>query len=744
MSAPDLPRVLKAWPGARVAVLSPTPTHPQDFGNRKRVHRICSRYVEEGARLTFIHYPAEMDWRGQLPFRGAKAMDAAWAHHFTVAPSRHLHVDPKGRYHEIDEWWDEAIGNFLSWLFSTETYDIFIVNYSWLSRALEYAPPNTFRILDTHDKFSGRRELLESLGLPPEFFYTNEAQESIALNRADLVWAIKQEEAEQLARLCKVPVLAMPHLDKLRPMERASPDPDGYLRVGIIGARNNINRINITEFLASAEPVFRQSFAPVKLMIAGSVCDLLQEIDSPFVELIGQVDQVEDFYRRVDCVAVPMRRSTGLKIKTGEALSLGLPVVSLAHAFEGYEAASALHRLNDFREMAEALVELAFEPKPRLELLASASAQAHRRTNAVVGRAFRRSDALALDRRRLVVFTADSRAFIQGSIEHLALKSAIDALKDQAAVAVLVVSGDAAAVAANAPLVERYRRVFAAKDLSGSAERREELSALGVESFEVGELLASLAPMVVIADAVHPALWTVDLPQTCLLLRMELAESGDVAAGAQGTYRRVVWSAPALTPEIAALMDGQDAAFEAAPVLWHAPALAWRRARNMSGRKALAVIGANDGVLCAMIADMAVACALDAYGVCRDGARVNCALSCFEMRRYLEDIFKGVRPPPEFAIDLGGLALCREMLERLHVPVVSVERTGLHRSLDGSNPLKASTEMELWNAIRFHAVSPAPPPGTVLDWQYLEGDGGWRGLWQRCTEYLDMHDAELL
>lgn len=143
MARSALPR---AWEGARVAVLSPTPTHPQDFGNRKRIFRVCSRYAEEGALVTFIHYPAELEWRAQIPRRAERVISRAWSQYFTIAPTRPLHEDPRGRYHTIDEWWDPAIGEFLMWLFSVESYDIFIVNYSWLSKALQFAPRSTFKI----------------------------------------------------------------------------------------------------------------------------------------------------------------------------------------------------------------------------------------------------------------------------------------------------------------------------------------------------------------------------------------------------------------------------------------------------------------------------------------------------------------------------------------------------------------------------------------------------------------------
>jgi len=71
----------------------------------------------------------------------------------------------------------------------------FSVNYTFLTKAFEYAPPGVVKILDTHDLFSGRRELFENFAVAPEFFYTSPEREKIALDRADAVIAIKQSEA---------------------------------------------------------------------------------------------------------------------------------------------------------------------------------------------------------------------------------------------------------------------------------------------------------------------------------------------------------------------------------------------------------------------------------------------------------------------------------------------------------------------------------------------------------------------
>ena len=43
----------------------------------------------------------------------------------------------------IDEWWDWALENHLSKIFASREYDVCIVNYTWLSKALEFAQEKT-------------------------------------------------------------------------------------------------------------------------------------------------------------------------------------------------------------------------------------------------------------------------------------------------------------------------------------------------------------------------------------------------------------------------------------------------------------------------------------------------------------------------------------------------------------------------------------------------------------------------
>ncbi|SEG20046.1 glycosyltransferase [Jhaorihella thermophila] len=369
------------WQDRVVLVVSPTPTHPQDYGNRKRIFRICRMLQDAGARIHFVHYASEAEWRRKLPIHAQAAMQKTWDAYYLVAPGRDLHCAPEGTHHLIDEWWDPQLEKTLQWLAERIRPDVAIVNYTWLSGALELMPSGTLKVLDTHDRFSGRKEMLESYGIAPEFFYTTEEEEAEALARADVVWAIKEEERLQFEEMTDRRVITVPHADPASPLPlRPLPaDPaDFEMRIGVIGARNQVNTRNLIRFLEVADKVFRAHLPPLKLVIGGTVCDLLEGVDLPFVEKLGWIDDVENFYRQIDVALVPMEFSTGLKIKVSEALSHGLPLIAHEHAFEGYRPFHPWHALPSFEAIAEACADLAFQGTEGLEPLRRASAGSHR------------------------------------------------------------------------------------------------------------------------------------------------------------------------------------------------------------------------------------------------------------------------------------------------------------------------------------------------------------------------------
>jgi glycosyltransferase involved in cell wall biosynthesis len=352
----------------KALVLSPTASHPQDYGNRNRVLEMTSFFKRSGYEIHFLLYPMEPDWAHAFP-KSAKDMSQAWDSFTIVPPSKVLHQPSVGTYHEIDEWWDPQIGHYLDWLFKRQSFDVFLVNYAFLSKALDSAPNGTIKILEQHDQFSGRKELFSAHGAPVEFFYTTPEQERIAFRRADIVVAIKEAEAEFLRTLTRSAVVSVPFYlqEGFRPQRPARLSVKSELRVGFIGARNMVNIINMQRFLKVFEKYQRIYVPNMSINIAGNVCSQLKS-DTPHVNLLGRVEDLTEFYDGIDVVVVPLMFSTGIKIKVGEALSVGKPVVSTANGFDGYAATDEFHKLESLPDVCRALVRLAFD-RERLRAL---------------------------------------------------------------------------------------------------------------------------------------------------------------------------------------------------------------------------------------------------------------------------------------------------------------------------------------------------------------------------------------
>ncbi len=389
------------WSGFDILVVSPTPTHPQDHGNRKRIFEVCKELKRQGARIHLVHYASEHDWRNSRPSRWEHEMVAAWDSYQLVAPSRPLHELSSGLDHLIDEWSDPALSSYLRWAFKVQTYDVVLVEYTWMSFCFNAVPKDVFKICDTHDVFGGRRQLLARNGILPEFFYTTPEEEKKGLERADLIWAIKESERSYFkATLGLKDCLTLLYAEPARDWWVHRPSPDGWLRVGIIGAKNNVNRQNLEAFISIALPMFESYMAPVKLVIAGGCSDDFTNLRHPNLEVLGRVPEVADFYRSMDVICAPMQFSTGLKIKVAEALGSGAPLVAHAHAMEGYPATHPLHALPDFRSIGLELVKLAFDPS-EIPALAANSVVTTKKIQALV------TQTLEETRQRIVAARAD-------------------------------------------------------------------------------------------------------------------------------------------------------------------------------------------------------------------------------------------------------------------------------------------------------------------------------------------------
>jgi hypothetical protein len=735
-----------AWRGADVLVLSPTPTHPQDHGNRRRIFRVCQRLKVRGARITFVHYPAEAEWRLRIP-PAAAAMAATWDAYYSVPVTRPLHPAAAAHDHTIDEWWDEAIGEFLRWLFRVAQFDVFIVNYSWLSKAFAAAPERVFKILDTHDLLAGRRQLLALQGIAAEYFHTTDEEEAVAIRRADLVWAIKDEERAHFEQFAEGPVLGLPHLDPVRPLPIAAPDPEGYLRVGVIGARNNLNLMNLQDFLAAAIPIFERFFAPVIICVAGGMCDDLYGVDERFVRLHGRVDEVEDFYRDIDLVCIAMRASTGLKTKTGEALALGLPVVSLAHGFEGYVAQHPLHRLASWEELAQHLVDIAFEPELLAELRA-ASLAAAAATESAIDATIEASWQVAAPRLRAVVFCVSAVVFDEKAAERSAFVSALEYLDSMANVTVLVVDGPLDHLCRGGRGPDSNARLVVARALVDGDERAASLAAHGFAIAAIEDVVAGPGQRLVVVDALSPQLLDIAAVSATVVLRAELVAQGaaleprrEAIVAFLQKFARAVVLAPRSAPILGALAAGAGAELVAAPCCWRSAAT---RRQFRDRRRARQVLLLSDGQMRGrhLLERLVRELGLEPVGLRPPGcdrrgpAAAGTAAAPSSGHDYLSRLVAGSAALPEFAVDLSfgapGLQYLRELLLRLEVPMIEAAATAV---TPPAAVLDDAEVVHTYEALvaRIVAAAQGALGGEAERRRIeieLEGDSGWAWLWR--------------
>lgn len=110
--------------------------------------------------------------------------------------------------------------------------------------------------------------------------------------------------------------------------------------IGFIGSMEWVpNQEGLNWFLLEAWPLIRKQFPEIKMKIAGKGLDkseaVLQDIQG--VEWLGEVENAAAFMLGIQALIVPLFSGSGIRIKTLEAMSLGVPVISTSKGAKGIE-----------------------------------------------------------------------------------------------------------------------------------------------------------------------------------------------------------------------------------------------------------------------------------------------------------------------------------------------------------------------------------------------------------------------
>lgn len=330
-----------------VLIVSPIPSHPQFQGNSARIYRLNQMFRQCGYKVHFVYFGME----GLAPEQQA-AMEQDWDYFHYVQPEGPAAEPSYGEYFDIDDWYDQRVSILVEQLCTRWKFDVCLVNYVWFSKVLEAVPDDVYKVIDTHDVFGDRHIVAKEAGLEPVWFYTTKELEAYALERADLVIAIQDQEQDYFQSITSKPVEVIGYVTPLQSIVSAERD-DNKIRVGYIGSGNPFNIISIETF----QNAIKQSptlFDNFEFVLGGSICKTFSASNEVF-EIVGMVDDLDTFYRDIDVAVNPMLGGTGLKIKSLEALSFGKPLMATLDAMVGITTSEPYQQCATINEMVDKL-----------------------------------------------------------------------------------------------------------------------------------------------------------------------------------------------------------------------------------------------------------------------------------------------------------------------------------------------------------------------------------------------------
>lgn len=335
---------------ARILIIACIGCGPPYSGNKTRMISLLKEIKNLGYEIHF----AGIDFTAEEQRETSDHIDR-WVHHFRTSDSgawlgkvkRRLHFyylrllfgkngARRNGYHPIDAWFNPAWLPAAKKLQQRERYERVLVAYVFHSAFLNAFPQGCIKLLDCHDRFADRNQLLQQLGLSSKelWFSTDAAGERFALNRADAILAIQKDEASYFSRLTdgRRPVHLVGHIMDPKPLSFGT---DAETCLGYLASDNHINISSMRWFLVEVWSVVHRCRPRARLLVAGSISGRLSPAEG--MELIGPVETPESLYTRILFGVNPMLAGTGLKIKTLEGLAYGRAVVATPSGCDGLE-----------------------------------------------------------------------------------------------------------------------------------------------------------------------------------------------------------------------------------------------------------------------------------------------------------------------------------------------------------------------------------------------------------------------
>lgn len=212
---------------------------------------------------------------------------------------------------------------------ASEPADVYIIRGIENSHMLDALPTGVPRFLDTLDLVSERGQMKSDSG---NVLTTMTREEEVRIfKRYSQVICIQQDEADLAAGwLGKEHVITAMHPVKPR---KLVPGRD-RLRIGMLASRWLPNAYGLRDFVVNCWPKIRKIGAT--LDVYGRVNERLRA-SIPGVTFHGYIEDIDECYADQGLMINPVQYGAGLKIKSIEAMSQGVPLVTSREGASGIE-----------------------------------------------------------------------------------------------------------------------------------------------------------------------------------------------------------------------------------------------------------------------------------------------------------------------------------------------------------------------------------------------------------------------
>jgi len=327
---------------AKILVISPTPSHPQNAGNRARIFNLFSNLQRNGHEIHFFHITMEDG--------NAEQMKSCWDGFYQadyhsksrkslffkiIHKAKRTFLTDKIKPLGIDDWYDESVDPLIVDLSNKIHFDAVIVEYAFFSKALDCIAPKILKVVDAHDIIGNRHELFTQRNQLPDFFYTTRDEERKGLTRADVIIAIQNKENSYFSKLTSKKVITVGHTTGV-PQPTAAKKEKSTKKLLYVGSSNKINVYTFNYLIDEIFPRLKRIVPDVEIDVVGNICKKISRLP-PGCNIVGEVSDLSFYYRNCDVAVNPIQFGTGLKIKNIEALSHGIPLVTTSIGAEGIE-----------------------------------------------------------------------------------------------------------------------------------------------------------------------------------------------------------------------------------------------------------------------------------------------------------------------------------------------------------------------------------------------------------------------